>query len=136
MNPGEALASASMSTLELNLHPILPDAEEQMLRETVHAITSSYGPKYARRCREEDRPPTELWDELAGKGYMGVNIPEEYGGGGLGMLALSAVGEELAAAGVPLLFVAVRRRTTVSPVSDVEHVLPPRAEPATGTQQI
>ncbi|MBA2504384.1 MAG: acyl-CoA/acyl-ACP dehydrogenase [Thermoleophilaceae bacterium] len=96
-----------MSTLELNLHPILPDAEEQMLRETVYAITSSYGQAYTRSLREEDRPPTELWDELAGKGYMGVNIPEEYGGGGLGMLALSAVGEELAAAGCPLLLIVV-----------------------------
>jgi alkylation response protein AidB-like acyl-CoA dehydrogenase len=52
-------------------------------------------------------PPTELWDELAGHGYLGVNIPVAYGGGGLGMLELSAVAEEVAAAGCSLLLIVV-----------------------------
>ena len=38
---------------------------------------------------------------------MGVNIPEEFGGGGLGMQALSWVGEEIAAAGCSLLLIVV-----------------------------
>jgi alkylation response protein AidB-like acyl-CoA dehydrogenase len=38
---------------------------------------------------------------------MGVNIPEEYEGGGLGMAALSWVGEEIAAAGCSLLLIVV-----------------------------
>ena len=37
------------------------------------------------RKRDAEEPPRELWDALASRGYMGVNIPEEYGGGGLGM---------------------------------------------------
>ena len=41
------------------------------------------------------------------RGYMGVNVPEEYDGGGLGMSALSVVGEELAAAGCTLLLIVV-----------------------------
>jgi alkylation response protein AidB-like acyl-CoA dehydrogenase len=36
-----------------------------------------------------------------------VNIPEEYDGGGLGMSALAAVGEEIAAAGCSLLLIVV-----------------------------
>ena len=36
-----------------------------------------------------------------------MNIPEEYGGGGLGMAALSMVGEEIAAAGCSLLLIVV-----------------------------
>ena len=36
-----------------------------------------------------------------------MNIPEEYGGGGLGMAALSAVGEEISAAGCSLLLIVV-----------------------------
>ena len=52
-------------------------------------------------------PPTELWEALAEKGYLGVNIPEEYDGGGRGMTELAAVGEEIARAG--LLAAADRR---------------------------
>src|SRR5687767_10865858 len=52
-------------------------------------------------------PPRELWDALAEKGYLGVNLPEEYGGGGLGMSALSWVGEEISAAGCSLLLIVV-----------------------------
>ena len=57
--------------------------------------------------RDAEEPPRELWDALASRGYMGVNIPEEYGGGGLGMQALSWVGEEIAAAGCSLLLIVV-----------------------------
>jgi alkylation response protein AidB-like acyl-CoA dehydrogenase len=44
----------------------------------------------------------------AGKlGYLGVNLPEQYGGGGGGMADLSIVLEELGAAGCPLLMMVV-----------------------------
>jgi alkylation response protein AidB-like acyl-CoA dehydrogenase len=81
----------------------VPSDEEQRIRETVAAIANRYGREYMRRCSAEERPPVELWDELAAAGYLGVNIPAEYDGGGLGMTALAAVGEELAAAGTPLV---------------------------------
>src|SRR3982074_3781668 len=77
------------------------------MREAVAGICNDFGREYMKRKREADEPPTELWDALASRGYMGVNIPEEYDGGGLGMAALSAVGEELAAAGCSLLLIVV-----------------------------
>jgi alkylation response protein AidB-like acyl-CoA dehydrogenase len=78
-----------------------------MLRETVRSICQGFGPEYTRRLIENDEPPTELWDALASRGYLGVNIPEEYDGGGLGMSALAAVGEEISAAGVGLILIVV-----------------------------
>ena len=84
-----------------------PTDEERLMRETVRSICASYGPEYARRKTESGEPPTELWDELASRGYMGVNVPEQYGGGGLGMRALSAVAEEMAATGNALLLIVV-----------------------------
>ena len=84
-----------------------PSDEEQLMRETVASICRSYGQEYARAKTESGEPPSELWDELASRGYMGVNVPEEYGGGGLGMAALSAVGEEMAATGNALLLIVV-----------------------------
>jgi alkylation response protein AidB-like acyl-CoA dehydrogenase len=79
-----------------------------MLRDTVAQICKSLGgAEYSRRKRAADEPPTELWDALASRGYLGVNIPEEYDGGGLGMSALAMVGEEIAAAGCSLLLIVV-----------------------------
>jgi alkylation response protein AidB-like acyl-CoA dehydrogenase len=65
------------------------------------------GPDYHRRIVAADEPPRELWDALAGKGYLGVNLPERYGGGGLGMYALQVVGEEISRAGCSLLLIVV-----------------------------
>jgi alkylation response protein AidB-like acyl-CoA dehydrogenase len=87
--------------------PLIPSDEERLLRESVAGIASSYGPAYIRTKHEAGEPPTELWDALAEKGYLGVNIPEAYGGGGQGMTELAAVGEELAAAGCSLLLLVV-----------------------------
>lgn len=78
-----------------------------MLRETVASICHSFGPDYTREKRNAGEPPLELWDALASRGYLGVNIPEEYDGGGLGMAALAAVGEEITAAGCALLLIVV-----------------------------
>jgi alkylation response protein AidB-like acyl-CoA dehydrogenase len=86
---------------------LLPSNEERLLRETVHSICAAFGPEYTRKKAAAGEPPSELWDELAGRGYLGVNIPEEYGGGGLGMSALAAVGEEISAAGCSLLLIVV-----------------------------
>ena len=87
--------------------PIVPSDEERMLRETVRQICAGFGPDYTRRKVAEDEPPRELWDALASRGFLGVNLPEEYGGGGLGMSALAAVGEEISASGCSLLLIVV-----------------------------
>jgi alkylation response protein AidB-like acyl-CoA dehydrogenase len=81
--------------------------EEQQIRESVAGIAASFGRDYIKQCVEGDKPPTELWAALADKGFVGVNIPEEYDGGGRGMTELAAVMEELARAGTPLLLMVV-----------------------------
>jgi alkylation response protein AidB-like acyl-CoA dehydrogenase len=86
---------------------LVPSDEEVLLRETVGAICREFGRPYMREKVEAGEPPLELWDALAGRGYLGINIPEEYGGGGLGMAALAAVGEEISAAGCSLLLIVV-----------------------------
>jgi alkylation response protein AidB-like acyl-CoA dehydrogenase len=96
------MASATRGVLEL-----LPSDEERMLRESVAGICGAFGPSYSRDKYEQDEPPTELWDALAEKGFLGVNLPEEWGGGGLGMSSLAAVGEEISASGSSLLLIVV-----------------------------
>jgi hypothetical protein len=96
-----------MTTPKTAALSLTPSDEERLLRETVRQICADYGPAYTRRVTEEGRPPRELWDALASRGYLGVNLPEEYGGAGLGMSGLAAVGEETAASGCPLLLIVV-----------------------------
>lgn len=84
-----------------------PSEEEQMLRDAVRGIASSYGAPYMRECIATKQPPVELWDELGKGGFLGVNLPTEYGGGGMGMTGLAAVQEELAQAECALALLVV-----------------------------
>ncbi|HET8822049.1 MAG TPA: acyl-CoA dehydrogenase family protein, partial [Thermoleophilaceae bacterium] len=87
--------------------PLVPSDEERQIRDAVRGICDGFPEDYARRKHEAGEPPTELWDALAAKGYLGVNLPEEWGGGGLGMTGLATVGEEIASAGKSLLLIVV-----------------------------
>ena len=69
-----------MARLEL-----IPTDEEREIRAAVRGICGSFPEDYSRAKHAADEPPTELWDALAEKGYLGVNLPEEWGGGGLGI---------------------------------------------------
>ncbi|HZS15341.1 MAG TPA: acyl-CoA dehydrogenase family protein [Candidatus Dormibacteraeota bacterium] len=95
------------TTTDALTHALIPSEEELSIREAVAAICSQFGRDYMRRKVEAGEPATELWDALAAQGFLSVNIPEEYGGGGLGMLELAAVGEEITASGCSLLLIVV-----------------------------
>lgn len=45
---------------------------------------------------KEDKFPTEIWDMLAKQGYLGVGIPEEYGGSGGDYISAALVGQAIA----------------------------------------
>lgn len=84
------------------------DTEEQAaLRKAVAELGKKYGDGYFSEHARAGEPVTELWQEAGKLGYLGVNLPEEYGGGGSGMAELSIVLEELGAAGCPLLMMVV-----------------------------
>jgi alkylation response protein AidB-like acyl-CoA dehydrogenase len=82
-------------------------AEQSALRTAVAEVAARYGHAYFLEKARTGQKTTELWNEVAGLGYLGVSVPEEYGGGGRGMAELGIVCEELAAAGCPLLFIVV-----------------------------
>ncbi|MER5292716.1 acyl-CoA dehydrogenase family protein [Streptomyces pharetrae] len=72
--------------------------EHRALRAAVSALGTRHG-------RNHDHH--ELWSEAGRLGYLGVNLPQAYGGGGGGITELSIVLEELGAAGCPLLMLIV-----------------------------
>ncbi|MEU6552955.1 acyl-CoA dehydrogenase family protein [Streptomyces sp. NPDC046915] len=85
----------------------LETEEQGALRAAVAALGKRYGRDYITRVVAEGGHPDALWSEAAKLGYLGVNLPEEYGGGGGGITELSIVLEELGAAGCPLLMLVV-----------------------------
>ena len=81
--------------------------EHEALRRAVAKIAQDFGAAYYTRKAEAREFPTELWQALGRYGYLGVNIPEAYGGGGAGLAELAVVCEESAAQGCPLLLMIV-----------------------------
>ncbi|MFD8973318.1 MULTISPECIES: acyl-CoA dehydrogenase family protein [Streptomyces] len=77
---------------------LIDTPEQAALRAAVSALGHRHGPGFDRAT---------LWAEAGKLGYLGVNLPEEYGGGGSGMAELSIVLEEAGAAGAPLLMMVV-----------------------------
>jgi alkylation response protein AidB-like acyl-CoA dehydrogenase len=81
--------------------------EQQALRKAVAAMAANYGEKYYLEKARAGEHTTELWSEAGKLGFIGVNLPEEYGGGGAGMYELSLVMEEMATNGCALLLMVV-----------------------------
>ena len=81
--------------------------EQRALRDAVKAMAANYGQDYYLEKARAGQHTTELWSEAGKLGFIGVNLPEEYGGGGAGMYELSLVMEEMSAAGSALLMMVV-----------------------------
>jgi alkylation response protein AidB-like acyl-CoA dehydrogenase len=81
--------------------------ERQALRKAVAALMSNYGQDYYLEKARAQQHTDELWNEAGKLGFLGVNLPEQYGGGGAGMYELSLVMEEMAAHGSGLLMMVV-----------------------------
>ncbi|CAL9546063.1 acyl-CoA dehydrogenase family protein [Streptomyces sp. enrichment culture] len=80
---------------------LIESNEHKSLREAVAAFAKTH----PHTLNAEDNK--RLWQDAAKLGYIGVNLPEAYGGGGAGITELALVLEELGAAGNPLLMMIV-----------------------------
>ncbi|GHE25442.1 acyl-CoA dehydrogenase [Kitasatospora indigofera] len=101
--PGdEQSATAADST-----SPLIETPERQALRRAVGDLGRRYGSAYYLDKARQGLPADELWAEAGKAGYLGVNLPAEYGGGGGGITDLAIVLEELGTAGCPLLLLIV-----------------------------
>ncbi|MFD7702710.1 acyl-CoA dehydrogenase family protein [Streptomyces caelestis] len=80
--------------------PVIESEEHKALREAV----ASFARNHPHTPGTDNR---QFWQDAAKLGYIGVNLPEAYGGGGGGIAELSLVLEEMGAAGNPLLMMIV-----------------------------
>lgn len=69
--------------------------EHEMLRQAVREFTDGAIRPLADQIDAEHKVPRELIDQMAELGLLGVAIPEEYGGAGMGETGLCIVMEEM-----------------------------------------
>lgn len=77
-------------------------AEHEAIRDAVRRICASFDARYWRDCDAKHRFPREFYETMASGGWLGIAIPEEYGGGGQGITEASIVLEEVAASGAAM----------------------------------
>ena len=93
-----------MSGEPMFFSPLVDTADHhRALRESVGKLVGKYGRKYFQEMVAKGTQPDALWKELGEAGFLGVHIPQAYGGGGGGLAELYIVIEECAAQGCPML---------------------------------
>src|SRR5579859_2895279 len=80
--------------------------EQKQLRDTARKFLAEKCPPKAVRAVVEGKAPydRDLWKGLAEMGFLGVAIPENYGGTGAGHLELCVIAEEMGRALAPVPF--------------------------------
>jgi isovaleryl-CoA dehydrogenase len=80
------------------MRPFPLGEELDMLRESVHAFAEKEIAPRAHHIDRENQFPHDLWRKLGDMGLLGITIPEEYGGSGMGFLAHLVAMEEISRA--------------------------------------
>ena len=93
--------------------------EQRSLQEAARTYARARLPDVARECEESGHaPPKSLVEEFAGMGFLGINVPERYGGLGLGnveaLLVLEEFGKVSSAVAFPVF------ESCVGPVRAIE----------------
>ena len=97
-----------MSVLSLSDSPVVStDEDRRALRDSVGRLVGKYGRAYFQKVAKEGGFPEDLWRDLGEGGFLGVHLPEEYGGGGGGLADLAVVIEECAAQGCPMQYIVI-----------------------------
>ena len=76
------------------------DSEDhRLIREAVRDVCARFDDDYWAGCESTHTFPWAFYDAMAAGGWVGIAVPESYGGGGQGIEAASIVLEEVAASG-------------------------------------
>ncbi len=73
----------------------LSEDQREIQRTARELLAARAGAERVRECAEARSPDTPLWEELRELGWLGIAVPERFGGQGLGLVELSVLCEEL-----------------------------------------
>ena len=81
--------------------------EQQAIFEYGGHLSKQYDRKYWMAKAEASEFPSEMYQQMAQDGFLGIMVPEQYGGAGLGMTEMDLLMEGLSCHGIPLLSLVV-----------------------------
>ena len=76
--------------------------EHRLIRESVRKLCSEFTDDYWERLDREGIFPDAFFDKMAAAGWIGIAMPEQYGGAGRGIQEAAIVLEEVAASGAAM----------------------------------
>jgi acyl-CoA dehydrogenase len=80
----------AVSFLDLEL-----TAEQKMVVKAASEVAKDFDPEYWRNKDKNHEFPEDFWKALVDAGFVGIVIPEKYGGGGMGMFEMILAMETL-----------------------------------------
>jgi acyl-CoA dehydrogenase len=79
-----------------------PSADHDAIREGIRRVCADFPDEYWAAKDEAHEFPWDFYNALAADGWVGIAIPEEFGGGGQGITEASVMLEEIAASGAAM----------------------------------
>ena len=76
--------------------------EHQLIRDSVRKLCTGFPDEYWSEKDEAHEFPWDFYNAMAAAGFVGIAIPEDYGGSGRGITEASIVLEEVAASGAAM----------------------------------
>ena len=76
--------------------------EQKLIRESVRKLCSGFSDDYWEARDREGKFPDTFFDEMATAGWIGIAMPEKYGGAGKGLQEAAIILEEVAASGAAM----------------------------------
>jgi acyl-CoA dehydrogenase len=80
----------------------LETEEHRLIRESVHKLCQGFPDAYWEQHDREGQFPDDFFAEMAAAGWIGIAMPEQYGGAGRGIQEAAIVLEEVAASGAAM----------------------------------
>ena len=94
VGPTAFISDAEVMTIDFE-----PSDLQRSLRDAVTKICMRFDDDYWLQCDRDGKFPHEFYKELASEGWLGVCIPEAYGGSGLGITEAAIMMEAISASG-------------------------------------
>ncbi len=90
--------------------------EHTMIYEYGESLAKTYDRAYWMDHAERRAFPEAMYKQIAADGFVGIMVPEQYGGAGLGMLEMELFMEGLSNQGVPLLSLVIGATMSLGPI--------------------
>ena len=76
--------------------------EQKLIRESVRKLCSAFSDDYWEERDRKGKFPDTFFEEMAAAGWIGIAMPEKYGGAGKGLQEAAIILEEVAASGAAM----------------------------------